>query len=104
MKVTDDEGNDLPPFNSGELPLTLAFTIAYQYDPEDGWWTSQILELNGCVSQGRSKAEARAMVFDAARLMLEVRAEERRARIIADPEGRIDEEETLTIGMTSAID
>ena len=42
---------------------------------EDGYWVAEIPALQGCISQGRTKEEARTNVREAARLCLEDFAE-----------------------------
>ena len=42
---------------------------------EDGWWVATIPEVQGVVSQGRTKQEAREMVLDALDQILAVRRE-----------------------------
>lgn len=51
---------------SGKLRLTIAF----EEPDEVGWIVASVVEVPGAVSQGRSRAEARANVVDALRLML----------------------------------
>jgi predicted RNase H-like HicB family nuclease len=48
---------------------SLKLTITYQ-EGEDGFVIASIPEVPGTVSQGRTRAEARANVIDALRLML----------------------------------
>lgn len=45
------------------------------YEGEDGWWVVECPALPGCVSQGRTEAEALEMIKDAIRTCLEVRRE-----------------------------
>ena len=47
----------------------LAFTIQFS-DGGEGWVMAQVVEVPGAISQGRDRAEARANVLDALRLML----------------------------------
>jgi predicted RNase H-like HicB family nuclease len=47
----------------------LALTIVFE-PGEDGWVIASIPELAGVFSQGQTRAEARANVIDALRLML----------------------------------
>jgi predicted RNase H-like HicB family nuclease len=51
------------------------FTAIYG-KTEDGWWVVSVPEIPGAVSQGRTLEEAREMIKDAVRLLLEVRQEE----------------------------
>lgn len=43
---------------------------------EDGWWVVSVPEIPGAHSQGRTLEEAREMIKDAVRLLLEVRRED----------------------------
>ena len=43
---------------------------------EDGWWVVSEPEIPGAHSQGRTLEEAREMIKDATRLLLEVRRED----------------------------
>ena len=43
---------------------------------EDGWWVVSVPEIPGAHSQGRTLEEAREMIKDATRLLLEVRRED----------------------------
>jgi predicted RNase H-like HicB family nuclease len=45
------------------------------YEDEDGMFIAECLVIPGCVSQGRSEAEAQANLADAIRECLVVRAE-----------------------------
>jgi predicted RNase H-like HicB family nuclease len=56
-------------------------TAIYEHT-EDGWWVVSVPEIPGAHSQGRTLEEAREMIKDATRLLLEVRREdaEREAR------------------------
>ncbi|MDA8067493.1 MAG: type II toxin-antitoxin system HicB family antitoxin [Actinomycetota bacterium] len=47
----------------------LAFTIRFS-DGGEGWVMAQVVEVPGAMSQGRDRAQARANVLDALRLML----------------------------------
>ncbi|MGI8910690.1 MAG: type II toxin-antitoxin system HicB family antitoxin [Rubrobacteraceae bacterium] len=51
------------------------FTAIYEHT-EDGWWVVSVPEIPGAHSQGRSLEEAREMIQDAVRLLLEVRRED----------------------------
>lgn len=44
--------------------------IAHEQRDEEGWVVASVLEVPGALSQGRTRAEARADVIDALRLML----------------------------------
>jgi predicted RNase H-like HicB family nuclease len=52
----------------------MRFSVTVDRD-EDGVWISQCPSIPGCVSQGRTKAEAIKSIKQAIRLCLEVRAE-----------------------------
>jgi predicted RNase H-like HicB family nuclease len=56
-------------------------TAIYEHT-DDGWWVVSVPEIPGAHSQGRTREEAREMIQDAVRLLLEVRREdaEREAR------------------------
>ena len=47
----------------------LQLTIRYE-DAGDGWVLATVLEVPGAISQGRTRAEARANVIDALRTVL----------------------------------
>jgi predicted RNase H-like HicB family nuclease len=51
------------------------FTAIYEHT-EDGWWVASVPEIPGAHSQGRTLEEAREMIKDAVRLLLEVRRED----------------------------
>ncbi|MBA3425535.1 MAG: type II toxin-antitoxin system HicB family antitoxin [Rubrobacter sp.] len=51
------------------------FTAIYER-MEDGWWVVSVPEIPGAHSQGRTLEEAREMIQDAVRLLLEVRRED----------------------------
>lgn len=44
-------------------------------EDEDGWWVAEIPELPGCISQGRSYAEAVENIADAAWGLLKAQGE-----------------------------
>ena len=48
----------------------LRLTITFEEPDEAGWIVASVIEVPGAVSQGRSRAEARANLIDALRLML----------------------------------
>ena len=50
-------------------------TAIYEHT-EDGWWIVSVPEIPGAVSQGRTREEAREMIKDAVRMLLEVRRED----------------------------
>jgi predicted RNase H-like HicB family nuclease len=52
----------------------MKFSVVIDRD-EDGIWVTECPSIPGCVSQGRTKAEAIKNVTDAIALCLEVRAE-----------------------------
>ena len=49
-------------------------TAIYEHT-DDGWWVVSVPEIPGAHSQGRTREEAREMVRDAVRVLLEVRRE-----------------------------
>lgn len=53
----------------------LGFTVVYT-PIEDGWFMAQVLELPEAISQGETLDEARGMIRDAVRELLELRREE----------------------------
>ena len=53
----------------------LGFTVIYT-PIEDGWYMAQVLELPEAISQGETLEEAREMIRDAVRELLEIRREE----------------------------
>ena len=48
----------------------LRLTITFEEPDEEGWIVASVIEVPGAMSQGRSRAEARANLIDALRLML----------------------------------
>ncbi|MBA2712852.1 MAG: type II toxin-antitoxin system HicB family antitoxin [Rubrobacteraceae bacterium] len=50
-------------------------TAIYEHT-DDGWWVVSVPEIPGAHSQGRTSEEAREMIRDAVRLLLEVRRED----------------------------
>lgn len=60
------------------------WTIVYEWG-EDGWWVSEVVEVPGAISQGKTKEEAKVNVLDALNELLEFRREEARAQV-AQPE------------------
>ena len=53
----------------------MKFTVTIDRD-EDGAWVVECSSIPGCVSQGKTKAEAQINIKDAIAACLEVRAEE----------------------------
>ena len=51
------------------------FTAIYERT-EDEWWVVSVPEIPGAHSQGRTLEEAREMIKDAVKLLLEVRRED----------------------------
>jgi predicted RNase H-like HicB family nuclease/DNA-binding Xre family transcriptional regulator len=51
------------------------FTAIYELT-DDGWWVVSVPEIPGAHSQGESLEEAREMIRDAVRMLLEVRRED----------------------------
>jgi len=49
-----------------------SYTATYAPAGEPGWWTVQIREVPGCITQGRSIAQARARIREALGLFLDV--------------------------------
>ncbi len=52
------------------MAASVDFTIAFDEPDEDGWIVARVLEVPGALSQGRTRAEARANVLDALRTVL----------------------------------
>jgi predicted RNase H-like HicB family nuclease len=50
-------------------------TATYEHT-DDGWWVVSVPEIPGAHSQGRTREEAREMIQDAVRLLLEARRED----------------------------
>jgi predicted RNase H-like HicB family nuclease len=50
-------------------------TAIYEHT-DDGWWIVSVPEIPGAHSQGRTREEAREMMQDAVRLLLEARRED----------------------------
>ncbi len=48
---------------------SLQLTILYE-DAGDGWFSAQVAEVPGAISQGRTRDEARSNVIDALRILL----------------------------------
>jgi len=62
----------------------LALTAVYEQEEQSGWWIASCPEIPGAISQGRTLDEARLMLRDATRLLMEVR----RDQAIERAEGR----------------
>lgn len=58
-----------------EIPGVGPLTTVYEHT-DDGWWVVSVPEIPGAVSQGRTREEAREMIQDAVRMLLEVRRED----------------------------
>jgi predicted RNase H-like HicB family nuclease len=56
------------------MELPMRFSVTYERD-EDGIWVVECPAVPGCVSQGRTKAEAKKNIEKAIKVCLEVRAE-----------------------------
>jgi predicted RNase H-like HicB family nuclease len=52
------------------MAASVDFTIAFDEPDEGGWIVARVLEVPGALSQGRTRAEARANVLDALRTVL----------------------------------
>jgi predicted RNase H-like HicB family nuclease len=50
----------------------LTFHLQFERDEESGWFTVNVIELPGCVSQGATLDEARANIADALEGYMEV--------------------------------
>jgi predicted RNase H-like HicB family nuclease len=55
----------------------LEYHAAY-YRTDDGWYTAEVLDFPGALSQGRTLKSARRMIRDALRMLAECMMEERR--------------------------
>jgi predicted RNase H-like HicB family nuclease len=58
----------------GALETTMQFSVTFDRD-EDGVWVVECPAIPGCISQGRTKAEAKKNIKKAIKVCLEVRAE-----------------------------
>lgn len=67
----------------------LGFTVVYT-PIEDGWYMAQVMELPEAISQGETLEEAREMIRDAVRELLEIRRDEAE-REMGPQEGAIRE-------------
>jgi predicted RNase H-like HicB family nuclease len=52
---------------------------------EDGWWLARCEEVPVAITQGETLDEAREMLADAVRLVLEVRREEAERELLENP-------------------
>jgi predicted RNase H-like HicB family nuclease len=52
---------------------------------EDGWWLARCEEVPEAITQGETLDEAREMLADAVRLVLEVRREEAERELLENP-------------------
>jgi predicted RNase H-like HicB family nuclease len=50
----------------------LSFHLEFQRDDESGWFAVHVAELPGCVSQGRTIAEAKANIANAIESYMDV--------------------------------
>lgn len=75
-----------------EIPGAGPLTTIYEHT-HDGWWVVSVPEIPGAVSQGRTREEAREMIQDAVRMLLEVRREDAQR----ETEGREVIREPLTL-------
>jgi len=65
---------DGPVIVNNQIGEHMKFTVTLDRD-EDGVWIVECPAIPGCVSQGKTKAEALAAIEEAIQLCLEVRAE-----------------------------
>lgn len=61
---------------SGSVEASGAVLTAIYELTEDGWWVVSVPEIPGAHSQGRTLEEAREMIKDAVKMLLEVRRED----------------------------
>lgn len=54
----------------------LNFIVGFRYDKEYGGWVTKVVNLPGCMSQGKTLEEAKKNTKDAIDVCLEVRAKE----------------------------
>jgi predicted RNase H-like HicB family nuclease len=52
---------------------------------EDGWWLARCEEVPEAITQGKTLDEAREMLADVVRLVLEVRREEAERELLENP-------------------
>ena len=74
---------------SEQVHLTIRYT-----DAGDGWFTAQVAEIPGAISEGSSRDEARANVLDALETLLTPDAQLSGAKLG-------DDSESLTLTVTS---
>ena len=72
---------------SDELHLTIRYS-----DAGDGWFTAQVAEIPGAISEGATREEARSNVLDALETLLTPDAE-----LAGEPTPQDSESLTLTI-------
>ena len=65
----------------------LEYHAAYYWDEKTRWYTAEILDFPGALSQGRTLLSARRMLRDALRTMIEWRLEE--GKLLPRPNTRI---------------
>lgn len=65
----------------------LAYHAAYYRDEKSGWFTAEVLDFPGALSQGRNLNSARRMLRDALRMMAECLIE--RGEPLPQPNGRV---------------
>ncbi len=63
----------------------LEYHAAYFHDAASGWYTAEVLDFPGVLTQGRTLKSARRMLKDALRTMVEWCIEEGRALPRPDP-------------------
>ena len=54
----------------------MTFAIGFKYDKEYGGYITKVLNLPGCMSQGKTREEAQKNTLDAINVCLAVRAKE----------------------------
>ena len=78
-KLAEALGVDQAELYGGIRPLQISglgpLTTIYEHT-RDGWWVVSVPEIPGAVSQGKTREEAREMIQDAIRMLLEVRRED----------------------------
>jgi predicted RNase H-like HicB family nuclease/DNA-binding XRE family transcriptional regulator len=67
--------SDIKPPTPAHVEASGSFTAIYERT-HDGWWVVSVPEIPGAHSQGKTLEEAREMIQDAVRLLLEVRRED----------------------------
>ena len=63
------------PTTTEHVETSGSFTAVYEHT-DDGWWVVSVPEIPGAHSQGQTLEEAREMIRDAVRMLLEVRRED----------------------------